>query len=119
MESNDLSSQKQAKGLFTVILKNSLGQFSEKLTIDDSETVFKPNLITNRLLALNQKLNGNITRLIVSYSRTTSIFNRWLYDLEWSFRSIELFDSETQTKAKFCPQNILIQSSNQVEFYLC
>ena len=116
--SNDVSGLKQAKGLFTVILKSSLTLFSEIQTIDDSNTIFKPNISFKRLLTINQKLS-QINQIIVSYTRTTNILNRWLYDLQWSFKYIELFDGNNQMKMKFCSKNSLIQSGDQMEFNLC
>ena len=81
--------------------------------------MFKPNGVTSRLLTLKQQLNESVSKLVVSYTRTSNFFNKWLYDLEWSFKSIELFDGDRQIKLRYCPQNIIIQSGYQVEFNLC
>lgn len=110
---------REANGLFTVILKSSSNQISDAQIIDDSESVFKPKSSFKRLITLNQKLTGNINQLIISYKRTNNFFNRWFYDLQWSFKFVELFDGDNQVRMKFCPKQIMIQSGDQVEFDLC
>jgi hypothetical protein len=110
---------KQASGLFTIILKSTSNQISEAQIIDDSETVFTPNSTFKRLITLDQKLEGDVNQLIISYKRTNSFFNRWFYDLQWSFRIVELFDGNNQVKLKFCPKQVMILSGDQIQFELC
>ena len=110
---------KQAYGLFTIILKSTSNQISESLIIDDSETVFTPNSFNKRLITLDQKLEGTVYQLIISYKRTDNFFSRWFYDLQWSFKTVELFDGNNQVRLKFCPKQIFIQSGDQIEFNLC
>ena len=70
-------------------------------------------------ITLDQKLEGTVYQLIISYKRTDNFFSRWFYDLQWSFKTVELFDGNNQVRLKFCPKQIFIQSGDQIEFNLC
>ncbi len=118
--SNKINNLSQARGKLTVTFKTSK-ELSAPILFDDSNISFKPDSTESRLLSLEKTIDNTVTidSVFVSYTKTTNIFIGWLYENQWSFRYVEIFNGETQTTLRYCPLVTLIQSGQSVEFKKC
>ena len=118
--SSNLNNIKQAFGKFTIFFKTSQ-QTSSVETFDDYETVFKQNSVETRLISLKQPLNTNssIISAFIGYKKTGNLLTAWLYDSQWSFKYITILVGDNQQTLNLCPQNLIIDSSQTVEFNPC
>ena len=115
--SNKVDNLKQALGQIKISFGNN-NTVSDEQVIDDSSFIFKPNSVSTHLASLNEQFN-DIEKIYLKYVKTTNIFNSWLYDLQWSFNQIKIFDGEQQISKTFCPVKNIIKSGESVEFQLC
>lgn len=116
--SHDLSLLKKTKGKFTISFKTSK-ETSSSSSIDDENVVFQPDLITTKLISLNEPLSFSIESAFVSFTKTNNFFDSWFYDSGWSFRNISIFNGETQSQLWLCPLELIIESGQTVEFIPC
>lgn len=108
----------EAKGNITIYLETSDGNSTREI-FDDSITIFRPDLVETRLISFNGPLSDKINSVYLSYDRMESFFGGWFYDKEWSFKNIEIFDSEIQKTSKFCPTKNMIGPGEIVKFSSC
>lgn len=87
--------------------------------IDNAVTKFTANSVTQHLASIDNNLVGTIDKIFLSYERTANIFSSWLYDLKWSFSSVEIFSGESQLKYKYCPRSAGLIGSEPMEFNIC
>ena len=116
--SNNLSSMKQTCGKLTVVLKNSQSE-SNTQTIEDSFYTFNKDFISSHLVSLNSAMAGNIESISLYFKKRTNPITSWLYDNEWSFKYLDVFDAYKQKKFRFCPVNETIKNEETVEFLPC
>jgi hypothetical protein len=118
--SNDQTDLKLKQALGKIKISLQYGEkFTNEQIIDDSTTTFKLNQINTYLITINESIEEEIKKVILTYERTTSIFSSWMYDSQWSFKYLELFDGVKQKKLKYCPTKIIMKSGEKTEFVLC
>ncbi len=118
--SSNLNNIKQALGKFTIFFKTSK-QTSSVETFDDYATVFKQNSVETRLISLNTPIDVSnpIVSAFISYKKTGNILTSWQYDNMWSFKYISILVGDNQQTLNLCPQNLIIDSNQTVEFNPC
>jgi hypothetical protein len=118
--SHNLSLITKTKGKFTIYFKTSK-ETSSVEQLDDKNTVFQPDSIITKLVSLNEPLNNSfpIESAFLSFSKSNDFFDSWFYDSEWSFRNISILNGETQSQLWLCPLELIIESSQTVEFIPC
>lgn len=95
---NNSDSQIRAYGKFSIIFGSS-GRNSSEEIIDDSNIIFKPNLVESRLISTSDL--DEIINLYIVYQKTQSLIN-WIYEDSWQFEQIDLLDQSGSVN-KFCP----------------
>ena len=118
LTSNTLAGQNQARGSFKMSLTGETGT-SSQIELDNADVTFKPGSIENRLVALTKYVGENISKVTVSYTKTSNILTSLLYQDQWSFRQIEIFYADSQKNLRFCPTANYIQSGSSVAFNRC
>ena len=104
------------KGKFMISFKSSKTK-SDYEILDDSSTKFTPGLVTTHLVSIKSPIRGKITSIFISFVKTGGLLSL-LYDYEWSFQSIEVFDAPEQVTARFC-SDAYFGSNQEVEFLPC
>lgn len=112
--------QLQARGIFKMYFK-TLQVTSPDIIIEDDTVTFKRDSPPEvRLLSLNKPVNdGPVLKMFVSYQRKTSLLSWWLFDTEWTFSKIEVFDGDKQINVKLCPFGKVANSLSTVEYRTC
>ena len=114
--SNNLPSMKQARGKFTIFLKNGQTQSSTEV-LDDSSITYKQDFTSTHLISLNLPMNGPVESISLYFKKTSNFITGWLYDNEWSFKFIDVYDAYAAIRKRFCPVKTIIQSDETVHFY--
>ena len=118
MNSNSLSGQNQARGLFKITLAGDRTT-SLPLELDNADNTFKAGSTEIRLVSSTKYIGETINQVTVSYTKTSNLLSSFLYQDQWSFRNIEVVIGENQRTLRFCPAQFYIQSGSSVIFNKC
>jgi hypothetical protein len=118
LNSNSLSGQNQARGLFKITLGGDRTS-SLPLELDNSDSTFKPSSIESRLVSSTKYIGENINTVTVSYTKTSNLLSSFLYQDQWSFKNVQISYGDNQKVFTFCPSTSYIQSGSSVVFNRC
>lgn len=118
LNSNNLPSQIQTRGIFTVELQGTENESTEIL-VENSNYTLRPGASDKRLVSFTKYLGDKIVSLKLKFSKTSKLLSSWLYQNDWSFKNIEVTYGDTQFTEKFCSKDQIIKSDSQVLFTPC
>jgi hypothetical protein len=118
LNSNSLSGQNQARGLFTVVFNGDKTK-SLPIQLDNSDVTFKAGSTEARLVASTKYIGEDISQITVTYTKTSNLLSSFLYQDKWSFRNVEVLNGDNQKSLRFCPSTAYIQSGSSVVFNKC
>ncbi len=117
LNSNSLAKQIQTLGLFTVELNGNIDSVAS--VFDDSETTFKAGSQETRLIVSNKYLGNQILSAQVKFSKTSKLISKWLYQDDWSFKSVEINYGNGQVYTKLCPEAESFTTGSGLIFNKC
>ncbi len=118
LNSNSLPKQTQTLGKFSIELEGELRK-SPVIQIENSDKTIKAGLSYDYLVETTYHLGDTIKSAQIKFTKTTSLLSSWLYQNEWSFKSIEIKYGDSQLYIKLCPKTDHITSDGTVEFLPC
>lgn len=118
LNSNSLSGQVQAKGVFKITFNGEKGS-SSSLVLDNNENTFKPGSSEKRLVPSSKYIGESITGATLSYTKAQNLLIGWVYQNDWSFKNIEVLYGNSQNYVTLCPEKTYISSGSTLKFNKC
>ncbi len=118
LNSNSLPKQAQTCGKFTIELEGELGK-SSVIQIENGDKTLKAGSSDAYLVEVSNHLGGSIKKAWIKFTKTTTLLSSWLYDNQWSFKSIVVTSGDDQIYTRLCSSTEYISNDNTVEFTPC
>jgi hypothetical protein len=117
LNSNSLPNQKQTRGQLFIQLEGEFAK-SPEIQISNSEYTLKPGTSDLKLVEVGQLL-GSIKSATIKFTKTTTLLSSWLYQNQWSFKNIEVFNGDNQYNVRLCSATEYVQSDGSLQFAPC
>jgi hypothetical protein len=118
LNSNNLSKQIQTRGKVLIRINGELSS-SLFLQITDSDFTFKPGEAYVQLVETTKPLGDKIKSILLQFYKTTTLLSSFLYQNNWSFKYIEIYNGGLQNYQKFCPEFEYVENGNTLLFTSC
>jgi pimeloyl-ACP methyl ester carboxylesterase len=120
IKNKDSNRKLQARGSLDIYFQTDRYLSSVENIEDGSVSFDNSGAVEYRLMSLVKPINdGEILKAFITYKRTSKVLTAWMYEDEWVFDKVKIFNGEKQQLAQLCPSNRKLSQVGKTEYVKC